>query len=106
MEDNTQNADEVSCPFCAESIKVNAKKCKHCKEIIDSQMRELSFLRNNQSPSQIIVNSAASASATLPALQKIHYQHFFHFILSVITCGFWIPIWFLCWFGRDRNVYI
>jgi len=29
------------------------------------------------------------------------FPHLMHFVLTVLTCGFWLPIWMLCWmFGR------
>ena len=31
--------DTKLCPYCAESIKMDAKKCKHCKEVLDDELR-------------------------------------------------------------------
>jgi len=28
-----------SCPYCAEQINIDAKKCKHCGEFLDSNLR-------------------------------------------------------------------
>ena len=25
------------------------------------------------------------------------FPHLFHFFMTVLTCGFWLPVWFLCW---------
>lgn len=33
-----KTADEMECPYCAEVIKAEAKKCKHCGEFIDSSL--------------------------------------------------------------------
>jgi TM2 domain-containing membrane protein YozV len=29
-----------ACPYCAETIKIDAKKCKHCKEVLDEDLRK------------------------------------------------------------------
>jgi hypothetical protein len=57
------NSVETVCPYCAETILIAAKKCKHCGEIIDTHMRELNHLKNMQMPSNVIVNSASTASS-------------------------------------------
>ncbi len=28
------------CPYCAETILIDAKKCKHCGELLDSQLKK------------------------------------------------------------------
>jgi hypothetical protein len=28
-------------------------------------------------------------------------SHILHLLLSIITCGLWIPLWFLCAMSRD-----
>jgi len=37
-------SDTMECPFCAEIIKVKAKKCKHCDEILVANMTQESIL--------------------------------------------------------------
>ena len=47
----------MECPFCAEDIKKEAKKCKHCGEWLDknennteTQKTEHIYTKNNQLP--------------------------------------------------------
>lgn len=51
--------EKVNCSYCDELISKNAKKCKHCGEIIDVGMRELNSLKTQimTSKSRVIVNS-------------------------------------------------
>jgi hypothetical protein len=34
-------AEETSCPFCGETIKRIARKCKHCGEFLDARLRAM-----------------------------------------------------------------
>ncbi len=36
-----------NCPFCGEAVKLDAKKCKHCGEIIDVVMREMQSMKES-----------------------------------------------------------
>jgi hypothetical protein len=112
MESNSENL--VNCRYCDEKVSANAKKCKHCGEILDPQMRELEFLKKQRNQ-QVFMNgggsssssSASSASlvASLREAQKVDYPWGWHLILSVFTWGLWIPIWILLYVLRDKTKY-
>lgn len=56
-----RNAD---CPFCGESILATAKKCKHCGEFLDSDLRkEIQRSRNPRLPKIVINVAGGNASA-------------------------------------------
>lgn len=39
VDDSQGPAELAECPFCAEPIRINARKCKHCGEILDRELR-------------------------------------------------------------------
>lgn len=55
-----QEYTHQECPFCAEEIKIDAKKCKHCGEFLDPVMRA----RREKKDKPIIVHNTAVANAT------------------------------------------
>ncbi len=77
------NSQTRQCPYCMEPIRPNAKKCKHCGEIID-----VTLLKKNNG-----------------ALNKKNFPHILHFFLSVFTSGGWIIIWILAYIFRDKDKY-
>lgn len=91
--------EQIDCHYCAEKIMVKAKKCKHCGEILDPQMRELDMLKKQQNV-PIIVNNNNNANL----MTKRNYPWFWHLILSLLT-GFWFFIWLICYITRDKNIY-
>lgn len=58
------------CPFCAEDISINAKKCKHCGETIDVALRAAEEAKRANANPLVFMNaggggsSAAAAAAT------------------------------------------
>lgn len=55
MSESMQKREHVLCPFCAEEIKVEAIKCKHCHEML-----------NVESAPQSAGNSSKASSNTAP----------------------------------------
>lgn len=52
----------IACSYCTEKVNVNAKKCKHCGEILDVELR---VQRVNQSKQQFPQPKWSSGTATL-----------------------------------------
>lgn len=48
---NDNNGTKL-CPYCSEEIKAQAKKCKHCGEFLD---KELKNNRNTQTETKVVV---------------------------------------------------
>ena len=51
------------CPYCSEEIQIEAKKCKHCGEFIDEQLRD-EREKVNEEPKKIIVTQKSSGLVT------------------------------------------
>jgi predicted RNA-binding Zn-ribbon protein involved in translation (DUF1610 family) len=75
------------CPYCGEEILVTAKKCKHCGEILDVVLKEK---RERRAPSQSVHQTTVVKVTT-----NRHFPHLMHFILTVVTCGIWLPVWII-----------
>ncbi len=63
------------CPFCMEIVNPNAKKCRHCGEIID-----VTLLKRNKKP----------------------FPHIFHLIMMFFTGGGWLVIYILHYLLRKK----
>lgn len=114
MED-TPAVAMIECPYCAEQINAKSKKCRHCGEILDPQMREIEFLKSQRNNPNVFMNAgggggaAASAASALSAggEQSLlrRFPHWFHIILSLLSGGLWIPIYILMYIFRNKRYY-
>lgn len=63
------------CPFCAEEIKIDAIKCKHCGEILDSDLRQKRTIELQRNlPKQRIWNPglATVLSLVIPGVGQMY----------------------------------
>lgn len=100
---------QVECPFCAEVISVRAKKCRHCGETLDVAMRRAEeAMRASERSPNVFMNAggggAAAASSGGGAMLR-PFNHLLHVILSVVSVGLWLPVWFLLYIFRNKNYY-
>jgi hypothetical protein len=106
---NAVPANLVNCPFCDEQISANAKKCRHCGETIDVSMRKAEeALRASAAPTQVapqVFMNAGGAAAGGGFQQLRPWGHGGHIIMSILTLGFWVPVWLLLFVIRNRSIY-
>ncbi|MDN2578729.1 hypothetical protein [Aquibium sp. ELW1220] len=104
----------IECPYCAELISAKSKKCRHCGEILDPQMRELEMLKKQQGGPHVFMNAgggAASAAASTSSSssngsqQLRRFPHWMHILLTIFTGLFWLPIYLLMFIFRNRTIY-
>lgn len=104
--------ETIACPYCAEPINPKSKKCRHCGEILDPQMREIELLKSNRNSPQVFMNaggasaaaSSSAASSTVVAILR-KFPHWLHIILTLISGGLWLPIYILMYIFRNRRYY-
>jgi hypothetical protein len=52
-------------------------------------------------PQPIIVHTPVYTSSYQQVIvQRPRFNHLLHFALTLFTCGFWLPIWIICWLFR------
>jgi hypothetical protein len=97
---------QVECPFCAELISAKARKCRHCGETVDVSMRKAEeAMRASERSSNVYMNAGGGAVASGGGQQLRPFNHALHIILSVITLGWWLPVYFLFYILRNKSIY-
>ncbi len=91
------------CPFCAEAVAIEAKKCKHCGETLDVALRAAEEAKRGQANAAPMVFMNAGGGAAAP--EKRRFPHLLHFILTVLTMGGWLVIWILHYLFRNKSLY-
>jgi DNA-directed RNA polymerase subunit RPC12/RpoP/ribosomal protein L40E len=103
-----------ACLYCGESILVNAIKCRYCGEMLDERLRTQVVPQHAapiQQPPQYFPQPAQPivhvplhvnqhthiAQHTQVIVHKVPFNHLLHFVLTVITCGAWFPVWIIMW---------
>lgn len=103
----------IDCPYCAEPINAKSKKCRHCGEILDAQMREIEMLKRQSHAPQVFMNAggAAASSASAAAASSGNgegfrrFPHWFHILMTFVTGGLWLPVYALFYWFRNRRYY-
>jgi hypothetical protein len=84
----------IACPYCAEKIQPLAKKCKHCGELLDAQLRDIETLKSQKQ--NVYMNAggggggASSSSASSAGWAYRQHGLLFHLFMIFITGGLWI----------------
>jgi predicted RNA-binding Zn-ribbon protein involved in translation (DUF1610 family) len=97
-----QAVDYKDCPFCGEEVLTTALKCKHCGETLDPALRTAEEARRLAEHSSRSGGAASAAASTTVASTTVvvqgggrEFPHFLHLILTIFTCGLWLPVWVL-----------
>jgi len=86
----------VECPYCSEMVRYTAKKCKHCKETIDEDLRAEEVEERRRSKRRG-VNQETHVYVQNNNRSDRGFNHGIHIILDVLTFGLWLPFHLLCW---------
>jgi uncharacterized membrane protein len=109
MDLELEKVETKDCEYCAEKVLIKAKKCKHCGEILDNQLREIESLKQQVNANKNVVisnnNNNNNNAAPIIILNRKNYPWFWHLVLTCLTGGAWLIIWLVCYLLRDRKVY-
>jgi predicted nucleic acid-binding Zn ribbon protein len=93
--------DYKDCPFCGEEVLATALKCKHCGETLDVALRAAEEARRIAEHSSRGGGGAASSTVVIQQVgggtRSFAGWHIAHLILTILTCGLWLPVWLIHW---------
>lgn len=101
-----ENKEYIRCQYCDELVSPRAKKCKHCGEILDVQLREIESLkRESMKDRSNIVVSNNNNNNNQGSTGTKRFPHVAHLIMSVLTGGAWVLIWLIHYIFRNKENY-
>ena len=102
------SVETIECSYCSGAISPKAKKCRHCGEILDHQMREIELLKSQKSSTpNVFMNAGGGGGGAVGAggYQLHGFRHWLHILLTIITGGLWFPVYVLLYLFRNKNYY-
>lgn len=73
--------EKTHCSYCREQVQPDARVCPHCREVLDNRLRE----RRKREQEE------------LHEKPPYRFPHNGHILLSILTCGTWLPIYLIHW---------
>jgi hypothetical protein len=106
------------CPFCAEFIQGDARKCRFCGEFLDGERPPARRPAPRQEgrhgdyddgeedgrPRRRRPSATARAEANVVVVHRGgRFPHLLHLIITIFTCGAWLPVWILIYLFSGRH---
>lgn len=99
MSTGLAQGSHTSCPFCAETILLGARKCKHCGEYLDAALRLQQSSFHSAPSVQVIQNSVphqSSSGGGMAALLSFFWPGLGQMVTGRMGAGFgWMVLTFL-----------
>ena len=101
----SRSGETRPCPFCDEEVSAIAKKCRHCGETIDVALRAAEDAKResrrgrrdsgSSAAATVVINNSSGGRMSVP---QFGHWHMIHGILTLLTCGMWLPVWLVHYF--------
>ena len=93
------SAGAKACPFCAEEVRPQARKCRYCGETIDvtlwlaEEAKKVAELAYSRTSGAAVQGGPIFYPGGTHVARQRGFPHLLHLTLTLLTCGFWLPVW-------------